>query len=181
MPAKLTLQQEVLKVLGNCPQGLSRDDLYRCGQLSAHEPAALLLALNDLVAERLIASRDPGEIGSPYQITPKGTRRLLVESPPAVYAHTGGSVAREAHQIVRERGAALPRFELVAQLWNAMPARPFTAERVAIFMELFKLAGEDLEPGRDHRIDIAGYAEVIDRIHRERAERAQQSAEPIPA
>lgn len=164
-------------MLVDCPRGMSRDELYRSGEVSAHSQAALLIALNELSAQNLIKQVDPSEVCSPIVITPKGARQFLVEAPAPVYAHTGGSVAREAHQIVRERGAALPRFDLVAKLWNAMPARPFTAERVALFMELFKLAGEELEPGRDHRIDIAGYAEVMDRIHRERAERAQHQAD----
>lgn len=109
------------------------------------------------------------------------------------------SIAAEADRLVDgDRQAAyghpLDNFAFIAALWadylagrgllkhvaltddgsqgELAPRESVTAEDAALMMILVKIAREAHAPKRDNRVDLAGYAKVLDLIHAERAKRA---------
>lgn len=70
---------------------------------------------------------------------------------------TGGD-RREAYGDPREN------WERTAAIWSAILGAPVTAEQALMCMIGVKLAREAHRPQRDTRVDIAGYAEILDRI-----------------
>lgn len=179
MPAKLSLKDEVLAVLNLSPNGLSRDELYACGRLSAHSAGQLLIALNELVDGGLVYLADPTAINEPYRLSALGKRAAqhLEAAARRLRPVSSRTVTDQARELVHgERqqayGHPLDFCQRVADLWNAMPPQRFTPERVGLFMALFKVAREDFAHKEDNLVDLAGYAEVVDLIHKERAARA---------
>jgi hypothetical protein len=172
----MTLAQEILQVLWTCQEGLSRDALYTCGRLSAPHPATLLIALQELVAEDLVRHLEPGEFGSRYQLTWKGKLRAIRERDQAQPSVTEEARATVREDRIHQYGHPLDFCETVAGHWSVLFGHDVSAEQVALAMLHFKVAREAHRAKRDNRVDIAGYAEVLDMIHRERELRAAQNA-----
>jgi len=94
------------------------------------------------------------------------------------------SVIKEADRIVHasrqaDYGHPFDNWSLTADLFTAA-LRPklregerITAETAVLLMELVKVARELHRPKRDTRVDLAGYAEVLDMIVTERERRAK--------
>lgn len=55
-------------------------------------------------------------------------------------------------------------FERVATMWTALLSHPITASDVARCMIAFKLQRESNRAARDNRIDICGYAALLDQL-----------------
>jgi hypothetical protein len=90
-------------------------------------------------------------------------------------------VTEEARSTVREDrihqyGHPLDFCESVAGHWSVLFGIEVSAEQVALAMLHFKVAREAHQHKRDNLVDIAGYAEVLDMIHRERELRAVVNA-----
>ena len=68
-------------------------------------------------------------------------------------------------------GHPLDDFSRTAAIWAALLNAPVTAEQVAMCMVALKLSRETHKPNRDNRVDLAGYAECLDRIVAERRRR----------
>ena len=74
------------------------------------------------------------------------------------------SICAEAHRIVhgaRRESYGHPRdnHSRTAALWSAYLGVPITARQVCILNVLQKVSRDAHRPGRDHLVDIAGYAE----------------------
>lgn len=87
---------------------------------------------------------------------------------------TADSILDEAKDLVHgPRAAAYDHpsrnFQRIANLFNALyPNRPaMTSTDVAMFMICVKLSREAHLHKRDNLVDMAGYAETIDMIHKE--------------
>lgn len=80
----------------------------------------------------------------------------------------------EAIEIVRQRGEeygnALEGFARTGKFWSALFGIPVTAEQVALAMLLNKVSREMNQHKDDNLVDIAGYAEVVAMILKERDE-----------
>lgn len=90
-------------------------------------------------------------------------------------AATTGSVLQEADALVhgdRNRDYGPPReaYEGLAKLWNAFAGTALTPEQVVVMLILMKVNRERYRAKRDNRVDIAGYAEVLDWMVREGGE-----------
>lgn len=59
-----------------------------------------------------------------------------------------------------------PLFERVAQTWSAVLNHPVTAEEVVLCMACLKIIREANKPADDNRLDLAGYAAILDRVRR---------------
>lgn len=84
----------------------------------------------------------------------------------------------EAKRLVYgDRGAAyghpLDDYTRTAALWSAILGHPVTAEQAVMCMITVKLSRECNHGKRDNRVDMAGYAECLQRIADERAKRQQ--------
>ena len=83
----------------------------------------------------------------------------------------------EAQRLVHgERGVAyghpLDDFTRTGRLWAAILGIDIvTPEQVGLCMAAVKISREVNRPGRDNRVDLAGYAETVQMIHDERARR----------
>jgi hypothetical protein len=80
------------------------------------------------------------------------------------------SVTLEANEIVngpRQKSYGHPRanFERTAKIWSAVLGIDVTAAQVGLCMIGVKLARECHSPKRDNRVDIAGYADALDKCH----------------
>lgn len=96
------------------------------------------------------------------------------------------SILDEAHRIVHtsrqaDYGHPLDNWTLTADLFTAA-LRPklrdgesISAEMAVLLMVLVKVAREIHRPKRDSRLDLAGYAEVLDMIVEERERRGWKS------
>lgn len=62
-------------------------------------------------------------------------------------------------------GHPLPEARLIADLWSAYKGFEFAPEDYPAMMILVKMARERHKHKRDNLVDIAGYAEVLERIH----------------
>ena len=83
------------------------------------------------------------------------------------------SIAQEAHRIVLgdrqdTYGPPLQDFTRTAALWAPILGCEVTAEQVALCMIQVKVSREVHKPGRDNRVDIAGYSQTLDLIEQER-------------
>jgi hypothetical protein len=63
-------------------------------------------------------------------------------------------------------------FSKTAALWSVILGTTVTAEQVSMCMILLKLSRQMYQPKRDNQVDIAGYAECLQRCVDERARRA---------
>jgi len=62
-------------------------------------------------------------------------------------------------------GHPIHHFSLVGKLWEAyLGISPITPETVALMMILFKVARETLQPTKDTKTDIAGYARNLEML-----------------
>lgn len=91
----------------------------------------------------------------------------VVEWPDAV---CGSSVLAEAQKLVdgdrnTTYGHPLDDFTRTAALWSPIVGVEVTAEQVGACMIAVKLSRECHRPGRDNRVDIAGYAECLQAVH----------------
>lgn len=78
-------------------------------------------------------------------------------------------ITTEAKRLVfgdRGRAYGHPRedFADIAGLWSSYKEVEFTPQDVAIMMILLKVARQKFKPSRDTVVDIAGYAECLQRI-----------------
>ncbi len=100
------------------------------------------------------------------------------------------SILLEAEKITngqrqKDYGTALDNHERIARLWNAFLQNKgwghydLGAEDVAMMMILMKLARAQNEVTEDTLIDIAGYANVIDKMGPQRAARAARLADEL--
>lgn len=78
--------------------------------------------------------------------------------------------ARELTEGERQKDYGPPEVNLgrTAKLWSALLGFDVTAEQVVMCMILAKVARESHLPKRDNRVDIAGYANVLDMLVRTR-------------
>ena len=79
------------------------------------------------------------------------------------------SILQEAAEIVagpRQVSYGPPEkcLPVIASLWSAYLGKEVTAADVAVLNILQKIARERHRPKRDNRVDIAGYAELLDRV-----------------
>jgi len=79
------------------------------------------------------------------------------------------NILQEAETIVNGARAQLygdvtKNHRRIAQLWSVVLDQPVSAREAALCMLLVKVAREVHRPKRDNRVDMAGYAEVLDRI-----------------
>jgi len=56
-------------------------------------------------------------------------------------------------------------FNRIAEYWSTLFGITVTPQQVAMAMILLKIAREQSNPKRDNRIDMAGYAENLERMH----------------
>jgi hypothetical protein len=59
----------------------------------------------------------------------------------------------------------------IAKTWEAVLGIDITPEQVALCLAGMKIARESHRPKKDNRLDLAGYAWVIDQVHEERDRR----------
>ena len=88
------------------------------------------------------------------------------------------TVLQEAQRLVygdrgETYGEPLDDFTRTAQLWSVVLDTTVDAEDVALCMILLKLSRELYQPKRDNRVDIAGYAECLNRVTEERERRGK--------
>lgn len=81
------------------------------------------------------------------------------------------TILQEAQRLVygpRERAYGHPAedYRRVARLWSVILDHDISAAEAALCMVAVKIAREVHEPSRDNRVDMAGYAAVVDRIRR---------------
>ena len=79
------------------------------------------------------------------------------------------SILSEAERIVNgERQAdysdPVANFKRIAEIASAIMAKDITAEECCIVMIAVKLARENYKHKRDNLVDLAGYAEILNRI-----------------
>lgn len=78
------------------------------------------------------------------------------------------SILEEAVATVKDRepkyGSPAPSFEDIAEAFTAITGKPIESSDVVIIMLLIKLRREAQKPNRDNRVDIAGYAYVLDKV-----------------
>ena len=79
------------------------------------------------------------------------------------------SICKIADEIVcgerrRDYGPPTANFQLTANTFNALTGHKLSAEEVAIFMIVLKLARQVHTPKRDNLIDICGYTKCLDLI-----------------
>ena len=85
-----------------------------------------------------------------------------------------GSVLLEAQGLVHgpraeKYGPPAENFKRIADLWHAAFGWDVTVDDIWQAFVLVKIARERNTPQRDTRVDVAGYAEAGDWVHRERA------------
>lgn len=85
----------------------------------------------------------------------------------AVREPAGESVTAEADRIVsldrqEDYGHPADNFSQIANLWSAVLGVDVTAKQAILCMILVKVARENFHSKRDNRVDIAGYAKVLD-------------------
>jgi hypothetical protein len=90
------------------------------------------------------------------------------------------TILEEAGEIVngrgqKEYGHPLDNWTQTAQLWSGILGRPVSAEQAVLCMMTVKLARESFSPKRDNRVDMVGFALVLDMILEERARRENDS------
>lgn len=68
-------------------------------------------------------------------------------------------------------GHPLDDFTRTAAIWTAILGCPVTPEQVALCMVGLKISREYHRPGRDNRVDGAGYFATLDLVVSERARR----------
>jgi uncharacterized protein DUF6378 len=70
----------------------------------------------------------------------------------------------------RERDYDHPadNFARIAVMWEVIFGFPVTPQQVALAMVCTKVVREVHRPKRDNRVDIAGYAEALDRTYESR-------------
>lgn len=94
------------------------------------------------------------------------------------------SILDEAHRLVHgprqsEYGHPLDNWSLTADLLTALlrgklkDGEVITAEDAILCMVQVKVARESFRPNRDNRVDLAGYAEVLDIVTEERERRVE--------
>lgn len=96
------------------------------------------------------------------------------------------TICEEANSIVygdrnKVYGHPLDNFEQTAALWSAILRLHVTAEQVGLCMIAVKLSRETNKHGRDNLVDIAGYAETVQRVveERQRRELAVETFAPL--
>jgi hypothetical protein len=83
------------------------------------------------------------------------------------------TILKEADEIItgpraEAYGSATDNGKRTALIWEAILGFPVTPEQVMLCLLGLKIAREVHKPGRDNRVDMAGYAGVIDMVHVER-------------
>lgn len=96
-------------------------------------------------------------MATPSQTTPRGETTILTE----------------AHELINgpradAYGSATDNGTRTALIWQAILGFPITPEQVMLCLLGLKIAREVHKPGRDNRVDMAGYAAVVDMVHVER-------------
>lgn len=86
------------------------------------------------------------------------------------------SAVQEAQRLVygargADYGHPLDDYTRTAALWSPILGIPVTAEQAILCMIQVKVSREVNRPKRDNRVDMAGYAECLDRVHDERKRR----------
>lgn len=90
------------------------------------------------------------------------------------------TICQEADRLVagdrqKDYGHPFDAFVIVAKLFTALLDKklkePITAEEATLLLVLLKVAREGNAPKRDNRVDIAGYAKVLDLVVEERERR----------
>mgnify|MGYP000666759562 CR=1 FL=1 len=86
------------------------------------------------------------------------------------------TVCQEAQRLVygdrgETYGHPLDDFSKTATMWAVLIGAPVTAEQVALCMIALKMSRQMYQPKRDNMVDIAGYAECLQRIVDERKTR----------
>jgi hypothetical protein len=90
------------------------------------------------------------------------------------------TICQEADRLVsgdrqRDYGHPLDAFIKTAAVWTAILGdkltKPITAEEASLCLVGLKVVRETNTPKRDNRVDIAGYAKVLDLIVEERERR----------
>lgn len=78
------------------------------------------------------------------------------------------TILEEAAEAVDGRshayGTPQENWTRTAALWSAVLGVPVTAQQAVLCMVAVKLAREAHAPKRDNRVDIAGYAHVLDKL-----------------
>lgn len=87
------------------------------------------------------------------------------------------NILEEATRLVHgNRGAdyghPLDDFSRTAAMWSAILGTPVTAEQVGLCMCAVKISRQCNRPKDDNLVDLAGYAETVNMVIRERAARA---------
>ena len=80
------------------------------------------------------------------------------------------NILEEANRIINgERrqayGPVKESFERVAKLWSVIADKEITAQQVALMMILFKVAREMHSHKSDNQTDIAGYAQLLEKLY----------------
>lgn len=86
------------------------------------------------------------------------------------------TVCQEAQRLVygdrgETYGHPLDDFSKTATMWAVLLGAPVSAEQVALCMMALKMSRQMYQPKRDNIVDIAGYAECLQRIVNERKRR----------
>lgn len=81
-------------------------------------------------------------------------------------------ILHEAHVLItgdrnRDYGEALEDFSNQAQMWSVILSRDITPRQVAMCMIATKLCRESYRPKHDNRLDMIGYAALLEDITQE--------------
>lgn len=69
-------------------------------------------------------------------------------------------------------GHPLDEYTRLGEMWSAIIGAPVSAEQAVLCMVALKVNRERNKPKRDNRVDIAGYAECLQKMADERDVRA---------
>lgn len=96
----------------------------------------------------------------------------LFDNPETICAEADRLVSGERSS---DYGHPLDNYTAIAGAAGALELDVSIPEHAALFMVLTKISREVHRPKRDNRVDMAGYAKVVDLIHEERARRGEAS------
>ena len=91
-------------------------------------------------------------------------------TPTSIFEDAANIIAGDRRQ---SYGPVEQSFQNVADVWNAIlrgkVKDSITPQQVALMMIGLKLVRESNRPGRDNRVDICGYAGLLDRLQKAQA------------